>query len=73
MRKRTQCDNILAHLKREGRICSFTALRLYKCMRLAARIADLRARGYDITTIMRYEIDEDGNPVKYAVYYYEGE
>jgi hypothetical protein len=45
----SQCDEILAHLKR-GPISAIEALNNYGCFRLAARIKDLRAQGYDIET-----------------------
>lgn len=45
----SQCDDILAHLKR-GPISAIEALNSYGCFRLAARIKDLRAQGYDIET-----------------------
>jgi len=45
----SQCDDILAHLKR-GPITAIDALNRYGCFRLAARIKDLRAQGYDIET-----------------------
>jgi len=73
MRNRSQCDRILAYLKDGKRITAEVSYHLFGCMRLAARIADLKKRGYNIGTTMRYEIDEDGNPVRYAVYYYEGD
>lgn len=45
----SQCDDILAHLK-TGPISAMEALSKYGCFRLAARIKDLRAQGYDIET-----------------------
>lgn len=45
----SQCDDILAHLKR-GPISAIEALNSYGCFRLAARIKDLREQGYDIET-----------------------
>lgn len=45
----SQCDDILAHLKRSP-ITAIEALNSYGCFRLAARIKDLRAQGYDIET-----------------------
>lgn len=45
----SQCDDILAHLKREP-ISAIEALNSYGCFRLAARIKDLRGQGYDIET-----------------------
>lgn len=45
----SQCDDILAHLKR-GPISAIEALNSYGCFRLAARIKDLRGQGYEIET-----------------------
>ena len=47
----TQCAAILAMLKR-GPITPLDAIREAKCMRLAARIADLKAEGHNITMEM---------------------
>ena len=47
----TQCTAILAMLKR-GPITPLDAIRDAKCMRLAARIADLKAEGHTITMEM---------------------
>ena len=42
-------ESILWHL-RQSPITPYTALHLYGCLRLAARIKDLRDEGYDIRT-----------------------
>ncbi len=47
----SQTDRILAHLKCEP-ITPLQALRLYGCLRLGARILDLRSKGYAISTDM---------------------
>ena len=47
----TQCAAILTMLKR-GPITPLDAIREAKCMRLAARIADLKAEGHNITMEM---------------------
>lgn len=47
----SQSDLILDHLRRQGAITPLVALRAYGCMRLAARIRDLRRAGYRIATI----------------------
>lgn len=44
----TQCRQILHHMQTIGAITQYTALVKYGCMRLASRICDLRAKGYDI-------------------------
>ena len=45
----SQASRILSHLKRRP-ITPLQALDLYGCMRLAARVADLRERGHKIIT-----------------------
>lgn len=44
----SQNDMILTHLKEHGAITSIEAVNRYGITRLAARIADLRKRGYTI-------------------------
>lgn len=44
----SQCDQILAHLKRGKPLTPGGAMMLFGCYRLAARIQDLRHRGYAI-------------------------
>ncbi len=67
--KNTQKQFILAHLQRFGFIEPLTALREYGCYRLGARIADLRADGYDITTErMKAKSKITGRSVQFAKY-----
>jgi len=47
----SQTTAILSHLKKAP-ITPLQALDKYGCLRLAARIADLRERGHQIETIM---------------------
>ena len=50
----TQANQILSALKRGEKLTPLQALRKYGCMRLAARINDLRDAGYKIdTTLIR--------------------
>ena len=65
---KTQCDYLLEYLERYNSITPMEALNAFGCMRLGARISDLRADGYDITT----EINPKGRK-KYAIYRYYGE
>jgi hypothetical protein len=44
----TQREQILDHLRRFGSITAMQAIDMYKILRLAARIADLRYEGFDI-------------------------
>ena len=59
----SQETQILSHLKR-GPIDPMKALKLYGCFRLAARISDLRDKGYDIRTQI---VERDGK--RFAKYW----
>lgn len=48
----TQTETILAHLQAGGSITPIDALREYGCLRLAARIWDLRDSGHDVQKVM---------------------
>ena len=67
-----QNDRILEYLMDKGSISGHEARRLCHCERLASRIYDLKSVGHDIRTVMQYEIDENGDPVRWAKYYYHG-
>lgn len=60
----TQLDHIKAHLKSGRSISSLEAFGLYNVFRLAARVKELRTKGWPISTEMR--IDPNGK--QYAVY-----
>ena len=60
----TQNKKILAHLEKYGSITPIEAQELYRCMRLASRIADLRGMKYKITT----ERVKSANGAWYAKY-----
>lgn len=70
MRKTSQCDQILEHLKRDGPITAAVAMSEFGCYRLASRIHDLRERGHAIRTdtietrngakIARYTLLQEG-------------
>ena len=64
----TQNQQILAALRDGKRISPLSALQDYDCMRLAARIYDLRDQGWDIESVsttngkatwMEYKMAED--------------
>ena len=66
----TQNEVILNHLKNYGGLTSLEAIRLYSITRLAARISDLRKKGYNILseTIRK----KDGKrTIKYSRYWLE--
>lgn len=65
----SQKQFILKHLQRFGCIEPLTALREYGCYRLGARIADLRADGYNITTErIKAKSKITGRSVQFAKY-----
>lgn len=64
----TQNDAILRYLTEQGSITPLDAMREFGCMRLSARIADLRALGHDITTELVVTKNRYGHNVGYAKY-----
>ena len=65
--KATQNSKVLRYIEEHGSITPLEAMR-FGCMRLAARISDLKAAGHNIQTLIIYKTDEDGHTVKYAKY-----
>ena len=68
MEKQRHCDLILQHMKTYGSINPKEAENEYGCMRLAARIKDLRNRGVAIDTKMVKGLNRHGGKTHYAVY-----
>lgn len=64
----TQNQMILNHLKAYGSITPRDALELYGCMRLGARIYDLKRAGYDIESRIESHKNSYGERVSYARY-----
>jgi hypothetical protein len=67
MSKITQSRKILAYIDEHGSITPLEAMR-FGCMRLAARVKDLKTAGHDIVSEMVHTVDEDGSAVRYARY-----
>lgn len=63
-----QTDKILAYMKKNGSITPLDALREFGCMRLAARIADLKHDGHQIGSRTKYSISQCGEKVRFAEY-----
>ena len=59
----SQKARIISHLKR-GPLTPLQALKLYGCMRLAARVAELRESGFPIQTQI---VEQDGK--RFAKYW----
>lgn len=64
----TQSERILRHLQDYGSITPVEALSDYGCMRLGARIYDLKSRGYDIRTERETGLNRYGEKTAYARY-----
>lgn len=63
-----QTERILRHLKDYGSITSLEAMNEYGIMRLASRICDLKAMGYDIRSESTKSVNRYGEPIWYATY-----
>ena len=46
----SQEKQILSHMKKHGSITALQSLKHYGCMRLAARIYDLKSKGFKVET-----------------------
>lgn len=66
--KMTQCDKVIRHMRDYGSISSMEAMQEYGIMRLASRISDLRAQGYDIDVKWEAGRNRYGERIYYAVY-----
>ena len=64
---------VLAYMEEHGSITPLEALNAFGCMRLGARIWDLRHEGYEIATGMVLDKDRNGEPMRYARYFLKGE
>ena len=64
----SQCKLILFYLKEYGKITAKDAIQLCGCMRLAARIHDLRRKGIPIKSESHTYRNTAGNKVRYAIY-----
>lgn len=69
----SQSDRVLRYMAEFGSITQMDAMQDLGCMRLAARIADLREQGYLIDKRMKKCKNRYGNTVQFAEYYIEEE
>lgn len=67
----TQCEEILEYLRENGAITPVEAMQEFGCMRLAARIAELKDRGVQIRKTMAKGRNRKGQLVAYAKYVLE--
>ncbi len=63
---------ILEHFAKHGTLTSMEAFQTYGITRLAARISELREKGYDIRTMMVESTNRYGETVRFANYVYKG-
>ena len=68
----TQFEKILDYMRLNVSITPLAALREFGCMRLASRITELKAQGYDITSKMESNKNRYGDTVRYARYELKG-
>lgn len=71
--KPTHCEMILGYMRHFGSITPMDAMQDLGCMRLAARIADLRDQGYSIGRRTKKCTNRYGNTVSFAEYYLKEE
>ena len=64
----TQKDMVLQYMLDNGSISQWEAMRDIGCLRLSARINDLRKAGHRIITVMETRPNRYGKPVSYARY-----
>lgn len=64
----TQNERILRHLHDFGSITALEAMQEYSCMRLSARIDELKRAGYQIDRKMEQSKNRYGERVTYARY-----
>lgn len=66
--KKSQNDRILAYLKEGKSITPIEALELFGSLRLAARIADLKKKGHNITSqLVSYNFMNHGRYAEYKL------
>ena len=67
----TQRERIMEHLEKYGSITQRDAYEQYGIMRLAPRIAELKAAGMKITTSMEKSMNRYGEEITYGRYTYD--
>jgi hypothetical protein len=64
----SQCTQIVEYIKTHGSITQDDATGDIGCKRLAARVKDLRRKGFPIVTNMETGLNRNRKPVRYARY-----
>lgn len=65
----TKTQKVLDYLKRGKKITSWEAIMKFKATRLSAIIFNLKEKGYPIKSELVYDVDSDGEPIKYSEYW----
>ena len=73
MARLTQCDRVLSYMRDFGSITQKEASEDIAVGRLAARISDLKGKGYNIKTVDEVKKNRYGEWTKYARYSLEEE
>lgn len=69
MKTRPQTDKVIEHILAYGSITAAEAYSEFGCMRLASRICDLKAAGYNIGKVMEEGKNRYGEPERHARYF----
>lgn len=69
MKTRPQLDKVIEHILAYGSITAAEAYSEFGCMRLASRICDLKAAGYNIGKVMEEGKNRYGEPERHARYF----
>lgn len=64
----TKKEKVKRHLLKHGSITSWEAIMKYNATRLSDIIFCLRKEGYDIETVYKSRINEEGEKIPYGVY-----
>ena len=64
----SQTQRILKYMLQHRKITARTAIDKFNCLRLAARIADLKAMGIGIESTLVYKKNKDGETIHFAEY-----
>lgn len=64
----SQEEMVLNHMQKYGKITSLEAMEKYGIMRLASRISDLKAKGYEIEREIKQGVNRYGHKVNFAIY-----
>ncbi len=63
---KSQNERVLNHLQKHGKITPLQALKRFGCLRLGARIFELRSEGHDIVTSL-FRTKHGANVARYSL------